>query len=280
MPPIVTSLPWLSNQPDPVQSYQRSQALVQQMQAQQAQERQQQAALAQRAQEAAMQAQFQQRALALKEEEARSSVKLEADRLRHKQQGLEFETQMAERQFEELNQPPQAVNIPGMPPAIQYRGRIAFPPRTPDTSGVGQSVPVYEDNDPGKRRLGFVSLTSERGGAFVPEPKVDTTSEKAQSVMEREARATDKSLLMQERKELSSIINSPGRMDELDPASKADVLQRFSDIQQQLRTYRTAPTKAAPESSGVRIRRKSDGKVLRYKGNRADVPTSEFDIVE
>lgn len=271
MPPIVTSLPWLSNQPDPVATYQRSQALVQQMQAQQAQERQQQAELAQRAQEAAMQAQFQQRALALKEQEARSAVQVEADRLRQKGQALEFEQRMAEQQSQMLAQPPEVVQLPGMPPGIMHGGRFYPGQRTPDISGVGRAVPVHENNDPTQPVIGHVAMTSERGGAFTRAVRPgETPEEKALAGETKEARSTDRRVLMDDRAALNKIRNSLSWEDRA-PEEKATVLSNLSQIQKQLDAYRTVP---------VRVRRKSDGKILRYQGNKADVPTDQFEIVD
>lgn len=278
--PIVTSLPWLNNQADPVATYQRSQALVQQMQAQQAQERQQQAELAQRAQEAAMQAQFQHRSLALKEQEAKSAVQVEADRLRQKGQALEFEQQQAEMQNFLLSQPPSVVNLPGLPPGALHGGRYFPGPRIPDISGVGKSVPVYEGNDPTQPLIGHVAMTGERGGAFTRAIRPgETLEEKALAGESKEARSTDRRVLMDDRAALNKIKNAISWEDRT-PEEKADVLQRIGEIETKLGEYRTVKLKETPAPTGVKLRRKSDGKILIYKGNKADVPTVEYDVVE
>lgn len=279
--PLVTSLPWLNNNQDPVATYQRSQALVQQMQNQKAQQEQQQAELAQRAQESAMHAQFQQRALALKEQEAKSAVQIEADRLRQKGQALEFEQKQEQMKNELLAQAPSLVNLPGLPPGALHGGRYYPGPRQVDTSQLGKSIPVYQDNDPTKPLIGHVARTSEAGGAFTRAVRPgETSEEKAVAGEAREARSTDRRVLMDDRAALNKIKNAVSWGDRT-PEEKAGVLQKLAETEEKLGAYRTTKPEAAPATStGVRIRRKSDGKILRYKGNKADVPTAEYDFVE
>lgn len=252
MPPIVTSLPWLSNQPDPVATYQRSQALVQQMQAQQAQKQQQQAELAQRAQEAAMQAQFQQRSLALKEQEARSSVQVEADRLRQKGQALEFEQKMVEQENQLRARPPEVVQLPGMPPGIMAGGRFYPGTRTPDVSGVGKSSPIHQDNDPSKPVIANFVWSSERGGAVVPvskgltpEEKKLATEEKDIIARQQQADRFNRDELVKERDKLETQIK-PGSAtwEEASPEQRSSFTNRLGEIQKQLDVYRNAPKKA------------------------------------
>lgn len=282
MPPLVTSLPWLSNQPDPVQTYQRSQALVQQMQAQQAQERQAQAALAQRAQEAAMQAQFQQRALALKEQEAKSAVQVEADRLRQKGQALEFEQRQAAMENELLNRPPEVVELPGLPPAIRYRGRLAFPPGTgepPDR--LGQMVPVPADpNDPNAGVGGYVVRTGPRQGTY--QPNKPNLEEKAAAISAKEATKFQRDRLLSKEKQLQKIQpGTPGYDSLPDEAAQLAAVRQYQAVQKELDAFGKPSESVTPvTANGVRIRRKSDGKILRYQGNKADVPTAEFEILE
>lgn len=265
MPPLITSLPWLNQEGvDPVASYQRSQQLVQQMEAQRAQQQQQQAELSLRAQENAMQAGFQQRALALKEQEARSSVQLEADRLRQRGQAQAFEEQQAAIQNQILSAPPEVVQLPDMPAAIQYRGRVQFPPQAPDISSIGQTVPVYEGNVPTGRVLGNVAMTSGRGGAFVPVKTGPTAEEqglaaagKEFTAQQRAAQNLDKRLLVKEQDKLAEHIK-PGSQfwEESDPASRTNTLQRFSDIQRRLDTYRQPPK--APEKPKPKAERRAE----------------------
>lgn len=253
MPPIVTSLPWLNPEGvDPVAAYQRSQQLVQQMQAQQAQQQQQQAELALRAQENAMQAGFQQRALALKEQEARSSVQLEADRLRQRGQAQAFEEQQAALQNQFLNRPPEVVNLPGMPPGIMH-GRKYYPgTRTPDVSGIGKAIEV---KDASGRVLGHVGMTSERGGALIPTKTGPTIEEKGQAVIEkdfaarqRSAESLDKRLLEKEQDALTKQAR-PGTQfwEEATPEERTTATGRLAEIQKRLDVYRSVPTRPPAE---------------------------------
>lgn len=265
MPPLVTNLPWLNNNQDPVATYQRSQQLVQAMQAQQAQERQQQAELAQRAREFAMQAQFQQRALALKEEEARSSVKVEADRLRQKGQALEFEQKMAEQQSQLLARPPEVVQLPGLPPGILHGGRFHPGQRTPDISGVGKAVPVHQDNDPTKPVIGHVAMTSERGGAFTravrpgetPEEKARATDEKAEERRfyndQQQAGRFNRDELLRERSKLEGFKPGSAAWEDAPPEQREQAAGRLAEIQRSLDAYRSAPKKAEAGKPAKRV---------------------------
>lgn len=283
MPPLVTNLPWLNNNQDPVATYQRAQQLVQAMQAQQAQERQQQAELSQRARESAMQASFQQRSLALKEQEARSGVQVEADRLRQRGQALEFKQKMVEQENQLRARPPETVQLPGMPPGIMAGGKYYPGTRTPDVSGVGKSRPIHQDNDPSKPVIANFVWSSERGGAVVPVSKGLTPEEKKLAGETKEARSTDKRILIEDRAALNKLRSRADWIDR-EPAEQRTIIENLAKIQNQLDTYRKVAPRgkeiATPSPAGVRVKRKSDGKILRYHGNKVDVPTAEFDIVE
>lgn len=264
MPPIITSLPWLNREGvDPVATYQRSQQLVQQMEAQQAQQQQQQAELAQRAQEAAMQASFQQQSLALKEKEARSAVQLEADRLRQRGQAQAFEEQQfgqaqafKEQQADFENQlrsrPPEVVKLAGMPPGIMAGGRFYPGTRVPDVSGIGKAVEV---KDASGRVIGHVGMTSERGGALIPDRTGPTIEEKGLALAEkdfaarqRSAESLDKRLLEKEQDRLAGQAR-PGTQfwEEATPEERTASTGRLAEIQRRLDVYRTAPAKPSAE---------------------------------
>lgn len=261
MPPIVTNLPWLNNNQDPVATYQRAQQLVQQMQAQKAQERQQQAELAQRAQEAAMQASFQQRSLALKEQEARSGVQVEADRLRQRGQAMEFEQKMAEREAQLLTRPPEVVQLPGMPPGMMAGGRFYPGTRTPDVSGVGKSSTIHQDNDPSKPVIANFVWSSERGGAVVPvskgltpEEKKLATEEKDITARQQQADRFNRDELVKARDKLETQIK-PGSAtwEDASPEQRSSFTNRLGEIQKQLDVYRSAPKKAEAGKSSKQV---------------------------
>lgn len=122
------------------------------------------------------------------------------------------------------------------------------------------------------------------GGAFTRAVRPgETPAEKGQATLEREARSTDRRVLMEDRKALNKMKNALDWVDRT-PEEKAAVLTQLSEIETKLGGYRTVQPKekpAAPSASaGVRLRRKSDGKTMLYKGNKADVPTGEFEIIE
>lgn len=248
--PIITSLPWLNNQADPVATYQRSQALVQQMQAQQAQERQQQAELAQRAQEAAMQAQFQQRSLALKEQEAKSAVQVEADRLRQKGQAMEFENQARQAEQRYLQAPPELMEFGDGTKGVKYRG--AFHPMREPGALSRAAKPSYEQVLADKQAQSDQKFTRGR--------------------------------LVSREKELRALQpGTPGGDSIPDEPTQLKAVRDYIAVKKELDAVGTPGEKAIPSPApnvGVRIKRKSDGKILRYKGNRADVPTADYDIVE
>lgn len=248
MAQIVTSLPWLNNNQDPVATYQRSQQLVQQMQAQQAQERQQQAELAQRAQEAAMHAQFQQRALALKEQEAKSAVQVEADRLRQKGQALEFENQASQVEQQYLQAPPELMEFGDGTKGVKYRG--AFHPIREPGALSRVAKPSYEQVLADKQAQSDQKFTRSR-------------------LVSREA----------ELRKLQP--GTPGGDSIPDEPTQLKAVRDYIAVKKELDAIGKPGEKATPSPvPGVRVKRKSDGKILRYTGNRADVPTSEFDIVE
>lgn len=269
MPPIVTSLPWLSRDIDPVATYQRSQQLVQQMEAQRAQQQQQQAELSLRAQENAMQAGFQQRALALKEQEARSSVQLEADRLRQRGQARAFEEQQfgqaqafKEQQAAFENQlrsrPPEVVKLAGMPPGIMAGGRFYPGTRTPDVSGIGKAIEV---KDASGRVIGHVGMTSERGGALIPDKTGPTIEEKGLALAEkdfvarqRSAESLDKRLLEKEQDRLAGQAR-PGTQfwEEATPEERTASTGRLAEIQRRLDVYRTAPAKPEAQKPPTQV---------------------------
>lgn len=255
--PLVTSLPWLSNQSDPVATYQRSQALVQQMQAQQAQERQQQAALAQRAQEAAMQAQFQQRALALKEQEAKSAVQVEADRLRQKGQALEFENQVRQAEQRYLQAPPELVDFGDGTRGVKYRG--AFHPIREPGVVSGRVRPSNEEL--------MAQKQAQTDQKFVRNRLVA----KEKELRELQPGTVGGKLIPDEPSQLKAVRDYIAVKKELDAIGKSVPGEKATP---------SPASERNPEQSGVRVRRKSDGKILRYKGNKADVPATEFEILE
>lgn len=295
MPPLVTSLPWLSNQPDPVQTYQRSQALVQQMQAQQAQERQAQAALAQRAQEAAMQAQFQQRALALKEQEAKSAVQVEADRLRQKGQALEFEQKAQEAEQRYLQAPPEAIDLGGGVTGYKYRGNLRLDKPGAFAGKVNTAIPVIDPTT--GQPIGSNVVTSENTAVFRANPVGKPSAEeiKAQR-QERDDQKFVRQRLVDKEKELREL--QPGTLGYKLLKTEPEQLKAIRDyaaVKKELDAIGKPAEKSAPLiagkskqvdakspaiNRGVRVRRKSDGKILRYQGNRADVKLDEFEIVE
>jgi hypothetical protein len=255
MAQIVTSLPWLNNNQDPVATYQRSQQLVQQQQAQAARERQEQAELAQRAQEAAMQAQFQQRALALKEQEARSAVQVEADRLRQKGQALEFEQKAQEAEQRYLQAAPRLMDLGGGIRGVQYRGAY-HPVRDPTVARV---------------------------------PQVRETEEEKAAIRERaDVNRFQRSRLLNREKALQKLQpGTPGHDALPDEASQLSAVRQYIALQKELDALGKKGEKVTPslasarnEATGVRVRRKSDGKILRYQGNRVDVPAGDFEILE
>lgn len=231
-----------------IEGYLRAQQLVQQRQAQIARQEQEQAELNQRAREAAMQAQFRQQSLALKEQDQKSSVEVEANRLRLKGQELEAHNKA-------LTQGPQSTTLPDGANVITFRGNMNVR-RPGDLAGMASpTVTALRDPDDPTKVLGW-DVNRGKGASsiirpVVPKaerPVVDKAAEaevKAQSAREREADRLDTSIALGEKRRLETQLDAY-KTKFLPEEEQAAMREKLDKANQVLEGKRKAPAKAAP----------------------------------
>lgn len=289
----VTPIPgYLNTNPQAgIEAFLRAQQLVQQRQAQIAQEKNERDRTAIAAQAQAAQAAIQQRSLGLKEQEHKSSIEVEANRLRLKQQQGEAEENLAKTalasKIAEMQSQPEAIQFDGLPPGVKYRGRFQFPPSSAlgaspgDLSNLGQLRPVIGSEG---EAMGNVVVTGPRTGRFVSNEKKPTIEDRAKLGEEGRLRRLSDSVLVGDRK---AIMNQLAKDDaeqvfKMEPEQRKALEGKKAELDAVLkeRVSGKSGKNDKKDKAPVRLRRKSDGKVLRYLGDEKDVSLDEYEILK